>query len=421
MNGLPGLIGSSTHEAFSLRRWIAFFRDALNAADAPGVTMPNEVDSFIRHVSDALAHPDPNHFFPTWDRLAELREGFRSRTRMGIGGDEQMVSASDIRQFLDRAAAALECGSRLALQPNQLCTSYFIHDVTEYEELPLNAAKPGSTEKPVIHVRAKAFRQVPVSAFLEGSVQALRSATPEEAAAIYRTVRKSSLYDAKLGMYRLNVPLKKESFEIGRSKTFTPGWLENESIFLHMHYKFLLETLRSGLAKEFFTDIRRALVAFQDPEIYGRSPLENSSFICSSRFPDAKGHGTGFVALLTGATAEWISMVFHMALGAAPFRVVDGELRFEPKPVLADWLFASKAADGFAAHTFAVKLFGSTWVVYDNPRRKSTFGVGAVSPKSFTATYRDGRTVAQAGACLPAVLARDLRDGALDRLTIALG
>ena len=63
---------------------------------------------------------------------------------------------------------------------------------------------------------------------------------------------------------------------------------------------------------------------YHKPEIYGRSPLENSSFIASSRFPDAKAHGVGFVARLSGATAEWISMVLHMGLGAAPFRVVDG-------------------------------------------------------------------------------------------------
>ena len=70
-------------------------------------------------------------------------------------------------------------------------------------------------------------------------------------------------------------------------------------------------------------------MAFQDPAVYGRSPLENSSFIASSRFPDPKVHGVGFVARLSGATAEWISMVLHMGLGATPFRVVDGTLRFE--------------------------------------------------------------------------------------------
>ena len=129
------------------------------------------------------------------------------------------------------------------------------------------------------------------AAFLEGAVQALRSTSnPAQAKALYQAVRASPLHDEKLGMYRVNVPLDQESFEIGRSRVFSPGWLENESIFLHMHYKFLLETLRSGSAQEFYADLRRGLIAFHDPAVYGRSPLENSSFIASSRFPDAASH-----------------------------------------------------------------------------------------------------------------------------------
>src|SRR5262249_19730706 len=155
-----------------------------------------------------------------------------------------------------------------------------------------------------------------------------------------------------------NAPLTKESFEIGRNKIFTPGWLENESIFLHMHYKFLLETLRSGLAEEFFRDFRPGLVAFQDPAVYGRSTYENSSFIASSRFPDKRVHGTGFVARLTGATAEWISMVLHMGLGARPFRWDNDQLRFEPHPVLSRHLFSRKATAEFDRDTFGFKLLG---------------------------------------------------------------
>src|SRR2546430_876398 len=97
-------------------------------------------------------------------------------------------------------------------------------------------------------------------------MHALRVArTREEARGIYRTVRSSALYDRALKMFKLNAPLTKESYEIGRNKIFTPGWLENESIFLHMAYKFLFESLRSGLIEEFFEDLKTGLVAFQDP------------------------------------------------------------------------------------------------------------------------------------------------------------
>ena len=184
------------------------------------------------------------------------------------------------------------------------------------------------------------FKQVPLAFFLEGPVHALRAASSvDEARKIQRAVKNSELYDRKLKMFKLNVPLTKESFDVGRMKIFVPGWLENESVFLHMAYKFLVEELRSGLIDEFFEDFKHQCVAFLDPARYGRSPLENSSFIVSSRFPDPRLHGGGFAARLTGAAAEWISLVFYMGLGAQPFQWIAGELRFEPRPTLAGHLF----------------------------------------------------------------------------------
>ena len=60
--------------------------------------------------------------------------------------------------------------------------------------------------------------------FLEGAVHALRSSDdPARALSLYHAVRQSSLYDRKLGMYRVNVPLDNESFEIGRSRVFSPA------------------------------------------------------------------------------------------------------------------------------------------------------------------------------------------------------
>src|SRR3989344_1069318 len=105
-------------------------------------------------------------------------------------------------------------------------------------------------------------------------------------------------------MYKDNAPLKSAPVEIGRARVFTPGWLENESVWLHMEYKYLLEMLKGGLHDEFFQDFKKALVPFQPAERYGRSVLENSSFIVSSVFPDPSYHGVGFVARLSGSTAE---------------------------------------------------------------------------------------------------------------------
>ncbi len=430
LNGLPSLIGSSTHEAFALQRWLAFARRAVNdhLGAAGALPVATEVAALVRSVGAILAGAgdgtDPLAFLPVWQQLASCREAFRAETRLGVAGEETGVTSAEILQFLDAADTVLSRGLARAVDATGLPVSYYTHAITEFDrlaEVDAQATRPGDAPA-TVHVRARRFAQRPVSAFLEGAVHALRScATPAAAQTLYDAVRGSALYDAKLGMYRVNAPLDAESFEIGRSKTFSPGWLENESIFLHMHYKFMLETLRSGLAEAFFTDLRRGLVAFHDPAVYGRSPLENSSFIASSRFPDPQVHGMGFVARLSGATAEWISMVLHMGLGGTPFRIVDGALRFSPRPVLADWLFTDRPTGGFGPGCFGFKLFGQTGVVYDNPAGRATFGAGAVAPTAFELDYADGRRLTHAGAWLPQALALDLRDRRLNTLLIRLG
>lgn len=424
LNGLPGLFGSSTHEAFALQRALGYVRTGIEANHhTQPILLPDEVADLIRSVTRALKASDAHDFFATWEQLASAREAFRHSTRLGIAGATQEFAADALLDFVAAVQATLIRGLAKARDADGLPISYYIHEVAQHEVLVSEPVAHGiKNETPAIHVRALKFRHTPVSAFLEGAVQALRTVnTGADAKALYNAVRASPLFDIKLGMYRVNAPLDDMSFEIGRSKIFSPGWLENESIFLHMHYKFLLETLRSGLCDEYFADLQRGLVAFLDPATYGRSPLENSSFIASSRFPDAKVHGTGFVARLSGATAEWISMVLHMGLGATPFVVEDGELRFKPQPVLADWLFTSQTIDGLDANSFGFKLFGKTRVVYSNPQRKGTFGPDAVVPVSFTLTYANGSTHMHRGAFLPAPFARDLRECQLQKLEIGLG
>jgi hypothetical protein len=110
-----------------------------------------------------------------------------------------------------------------------------------------------------------------------------------------------------------------------------------------------------------------------------------------------------------------------MGLGSAPFVVEAGQLRFEPQPVLADWLFTSQASGGFAANSFGFKLFGHTWVVYNNPKRLNTFGVDAVAPVAFELNYADETRQTHTGDSLPEPLAHALRDGKLQSLVIALG
>ena len=101
---------------------------------------------------------------------------------------------------------------------------------------------------------------------------------PLQALTIYQQVLESPLFDQKLQLYKVNAPLTAYSNQIGRARAFTPGWLENESIWLHMAYKYFLAMLEAGLNEAFLKEIKRGLVPFWKVERYGRSPLENSSF-----------------------------------------------------------------------------------------------------------------------------------------------
>ena len=67
--------------------------------------------------------------------------------------------------------------------------------------------------------------------------------------------------------------------------------------------------------------------------MYGRSPLENSSFLATSTNPDPSKHGQGFVSRLSGSTAEMLSMYKEMFIGKKPFEMTDNglNLTFRPK------------------------------------------------------------------------------------------
>ena len=410
LNGLPSLFASSTHEAFALRRWIARAREALDIAGPTprSLALPVEIARLLRDVAASLAEADATDFQPAWQRLTRLREAFREATRLGLDGAETELGPDELRACLTAIDATLARGLAGAMDADGLPVSYFQHVPEAVEALAETMPTP---------VRVTRFRRQPVARFLEGAVHALRDAGGTAAArAIHRAVRHSPLYDEALGMYRVNAPLDNESDDIGRSRVFAPGWLENESIFLHMHYKYLLEVLRAGLAEAFFADFADGIVALRDADQYGRSPLENSSFLASSRFADPGAHGVGFVARLSGASAEWISMLLFMALGEKPFLVRDGALRFAPRPTLAAALFNG---EGETAR-FSIKLFGATWMTYLNPSRRPTYGEDGVMPTAFEMDYADGRRGDHRGAWLPTEQALDLRAGRLKELRIHL-
>ena len=189
-----------------------------------------------------------------------------------------------------------------------------------------------------------------------------------------------------------------------------------------MEYKYLLEILKAGLYKEFFEEFRNILVPFQEPEVYGRSVFENSSFLVSSAFPDKRLHGKGFVARMSGSTAEMLNIWLVMNTGARPFFLDEkGELNLKFRPVLPAWLFAKKAQAWLSKNAYAFKFLGKTTVVYHNPRMKNTAGKDSVRTRFIVIRYDDGRKVEIKRDVIGPPYAQQIRDRKAERIDIYLG
>lgn len=403
LNGLPGLFGSSTHESFELLRLVRFLlNDAIPTCPNKTVDLPHDIILLISRVSAALESDTGKDFRPVWDQLATAREEFREKTFFGLSDKIRPYKVWDLKEFLTRAEAALVRAQKKALDPKtKIPTSYFYYEVdsTELED----GWRQFLVKLP--------WRQHRIVSFLEGAVHAMKVASPADSKKIYQAVKKSKLWDKPLGLYRLNVSLAEESSELGRIRVFSPGWLENESVFLHMHYKYLLEILRAGLIETFLEEAKDGLIPFRNPEIYGRSIYENSSFIVSSAFPDQSLHGRGVVARLSGATSEFLSMIYYLSFGSHPFRKHEASAVFHPEPRLPkEW---------FAGHNFSLKIFGVP-VNYENPSRRNTFGKGGVKPVEFE-WILDGRFHRHKGRHMTPEASAALREGRLESLKIFLG
>jgi hypothetical protein len=381
LNGLPGVFGSSVPETFELKRLVEFLRHRLEPANAQKmkIMVPEEVYEFFRVLGTLLTVPSmPAIVF--WEKAATQKEAYRSSTMMGISGLEKPIGGKDLSVFLEAALAKINAGIIKALdQSTGLYYTYFSYTAKKFK-------KTGAVSHQGCDcVRIESFQRRALPLFLEAEVHYLKTEPDKEKArALYQSLLKSPLFDAALNMYKVNASLSTEPTDIGRCTVFTPGWLENESIWLHMEYKYLLELLKAGLHREFFDSFHKAGVCFQKPESYGRSILENSSFIASSAFFNHSQHGRGFVARLSGSTAEFIEMWVIMTCGNKPFSVSQkGELVLAFKPVLPGNYFTKEG-------TLTATFLGTTKLRYHNLRRLDTFAPG-MKVSRMTVVWNDGK------------------------------
>ncbi len=415
LNGLPGILGSSVNETIELKRLVYFTEQVvIELTQAP--SLPIELAEFILSL-DALLTQAELSAEQFWQASGAHKEVYREQIFMGFDGAEQCLPIVDIQNFLAKVSVYLDGAIAKARTPKGIIT-YFAYQAEHYQSHPNG------------QITVTRFRQQPLPLFLEGFVHALRIAELNDALVLYEAVQRSELFDQKLGMYRLNAPLGEHALEFGRIGVFNYGWLENGSIFQHMHYKMVLEIVRAGLVEEFYAQMDKLLVAFRDPLEYRRSPIENSSFLVSSGFAiDPRQHGRGCVARLSGATVELLHLWTLLFLGPKPFTFEAEKLCFKPKPLLSKTLFTiAEQAITFLANTenlpadsIACAFLGDTLLVYINPTRHNTFGADAVKPCRFILYGRDGREQSIDAFHLEGSTAEALRLGKYRRIDIVLG
>ncbi len=403
LNGLPGIFGSSMAETYELKRTLEYTIGAIKKY-VTEVELLSEVAQLIQGITECVRSEKESllkemEVIGFWNKVNDVKEAYREQIYSGVSGERTSLSKEILLAAMEEWNLVLSRGIEKACSfENGICPTYFSFEVTEYEE-----------DSEGIH--PKHFKAIKMPLFLEGAVRYLKLGLEKKAKDdLYQNIKRSDLFDDKLNMYKVNASLQDASFEIGRAKAFTPGWLENESIWLHMEYKYLLELLKSGLYEEFFEDFHHCAVPFLDPKVYGRSIYENSSFIASSKNPNESYHGKGFVARLSGSTIEFIQIWKLMMFGKSPFSIIEDELTLKFEPALPDYLIHDK-------DRIEARFLTSTKVIY-NVKDVQTLIPEQYKIKSIECEDKNKSLYTISGDTIKGELAAKIRKGDMTRIEI---
>ena len=390
MNGLPGMVGSGLPETYELEILLKYVKSVIKKfhrsifipmelsvlVDAIDVALNDLEDSGYVDDLTKLSDAVPVELFAYWDAVTTAREIYRDTVKIRFTGEKKEFTPSDAVGYLDRWIGQIEIGKARAIRIGShghdddventgIVPTYFSYNVAKWK-------KTGNeTEDRHSLVTPLAMDVLTFPLFLEGPTRLMKTIDDEqEALELYERVINSPLRDSALNMYTISASLKGQSFDMGRMMAFSPGWLENQSVWLHMSYKFYLELIRHGLYAPFFEEMKTGMLPFMDPDVYGRSGMECSSFIASSAFEDPSQRGRGFLARLSGSTAEFLSMWVLMFIGPKPFRFdkETNELSMQLVPALPLSLFKPDSIEVNSRNekdelTISFKLFVSTRIM----------------------------------------------------------
>ncbi len=402
MNGLPGIFASGVSETIELARLVKFLNNAPLLGD---LELPVEFLDFIHQANQI----ETSNRFEYWDQITTLREKYFEKIRFGSIGSES-ISAASVKGVIEKMRRHLDSAiDRIYQIGDGIVPTYLYYHATKFEVLKDATGKEliGHYGLPLVKVHAFKLDMLPN--FLEAPARFLKySVDVHKNRAMIAKIKTTGIYDKVLKMYKTSDDLDAYGFEIGRIRAFTKGWLEREANFLHMTYKYLLGILKSGNYDLFFEEAKENLVCNMDPLVYGRSTLENSSFIATSNNPNPKLHGQGFVSRLTGSTAEMLSIYTTMFYGKKLFTVVNGELQLRLKPILSKEYFL----DG----KVSVNLFNQI-VTYLNPTGKQAY---ELNPVSYRLKNKGLTDILVEGEYLPEAFAIRVRNGEFEHIEVVL-
>lgn len=429
-NGLVGMVGSGMPETFELEMLIRYILSVVSKYERP-IIIPAELGTLLESINSAmdelhgyvdaekLPKTVPAPLFDYWDSVATAREDYRTTVKTGFSGKTLTLKSKQVLPILRSWIKEIDKGKARAFAfgshghgDNGLSgvpPTYFAYNVTQYTE----TGERNKDGHPLVSPKQMKVGLFPL--FLEGPTRYMKTVDGGEAKIMYQRVRKSGLRDNELSMYTISASLEGQSYDMGRMLAFAPGWLENQSVWMHMSYKFYLELLRKDLFDEFLDEMTSGgVLPFMRPDRYGRSLMECSSFIASSAFDDPSVRGRGFLARLSGSTAEFLSMWVLMMIGPKPFFLDEetGELQMQLLPALPLWFFEKdrtelkKHHDSDKLRVVEFKLFAAITVQYHNIRQTDLF---RVAPSRYEIGLRDGSTHRVNGTAIPGDLADKIR------------
>lgn len=431
MNGLSGMVGSGMPETYELVEVLKYVKKVVTKYQRP-IIIPAELKVMVDEVNAALdtlskASIDgpmdlesevPKEMFDYWDSVATAREEYRAKVLYYFSGETASLSPAEVITMIEKWLEQVEVGMKRAIElgsfgdgddgESGIPPSYFSYVITDWK---LNGGK-NKVGLPLADAKAMKVGRFPL--FLEGPVRWTKTVIDDKEAlqTMYNKVKDSGLRDQELNMYFLSASLKGQSYDMGRMMAFSPGWLENQSIWMHMSYKYYLQLLRGKLFDEFFSEMRGGgMLPYMEPTRYGRSLMECSSFLASSAFPDESFHGRGFSARLSGSTAEFLSIWKLIFLGPNLYTLDEkGKLQFGFKPAVPYWMFVEEGNDSTYDEagnpTVNFKLFSKIFVTYHNSKGTDLFDV---APASYKVTMENGVTHDILGPVISSDLADTIR------------